>query len=99
MIKFLYDMVGKVIAKNHELYVDEFDVTRTLRVVNSIVSTMHCEMRVGCCGWADSPRTWYININATDKEWKKLVACLNIMRIWSVTEIPRCIMNGVYSTD
>lgn len=99
MMKFLYSIMGKVIAKDHVLYTDVFDVTNTLNVVNSIVGIYHADVRVYCCGWADSPRTWGIRLNATDKEWNKIVSRLNVMRIWSVKEIPSCIMRGVYSTD
>lgn len=99
MIKFLYDTMGKVIAKSHSLYMHELDVTRFLSVVNSVVSIRHCDMRVGNCGWADSPSAWFLYFKATDKEWKKIVRRLNVIRVWSVIEIPTCIMNAVYSTD
>lgn len=99
MMKFLYDIIGKVIAKDHVLYTDIFDVTDTMNVVNSIISIYRNEVKVYCCRWADSPRTWAIQLKATDKEWSKIVNRLNVMRIWSVRGIPSCIMRGVYSTD
>ena len=99
MNKILNNIIGAIIIHDHELFVNELDVTRTLSVVNSIISVGHSDMRVGNCGWEDSPRTWFLRIKATDKEWDRIVKNLNVMRIWSVREIPTCIVNGVYSTD
>lgn len=99
MSNILNNIIGAIIAHDHELFVNELDVTRTLSVVNSIISIEHRDMRIGNCGWADSPRTWSVQIKATNKEWDKIVKSLGVMRIWSVKEIPACIVNGVYSAD
>ena len=95
MNNILNNIIGAIIAHDHELFVNELDVTRTLNVVNSIISIEHRDMRIGNCGWADSPRTWSLQI----KEWDRIVKSLGVMRIWSVKEIPACISNGVYSAD
>lgn len=99
MNNILNNIIGAIIAHDHELFVNELDVTRILNVVNSIISIEHRDMRIGNCGWEDSPRTWSLQIKATNKEWDKIVKSLGVMRIWSVKEIPACIVNGVYSAD
>ena len=99
MSSILNNIIGKIITHDHELFVNELDVTRTLNTVNAIISIEHRDMRIGNCGWEDSPRTWSLQIKATNKEWDKIVRSLNVMRIWSVKEIPTCIVNGVYSAD
>ena len=99
MIRVLYNVLDKVMVKDRVLFTAVFDVTNTIYAVNSFVSIHHNDMRVYNCGWVESPRIWAIRLKANDKEWRKIVNSLNVMRIWSTKELPTCIMNGVYSTD
>lgn len=85
-------------TKNFSLIVEEKDVTKTLKVINSHHRFVP-DMQVGNCGWADDDNKWFIHFTTTMAKWKVIREELKVQRVFENTDIPKQTNGKVYSTD
>lgn len=56
------------------IHMEERDVMTVLKGINAF-RTIY-QTRIGNCGWADEPDTWFIIFHATDKQWLSMLKAL-----------------------
>lgn len=92
MMNLFYDLK----VKRRHLVVDERDVLNIIRVLNKYGCLTG--MGVGNCGWADRTK-WFIHFDMSGRKWDRLVAELDVIRVWKNCDIPNGITGKVYSND
>lgn len=91
-------LFDRFIPEKHHLVVEEEDLVRVLKVIQSSHRIVP-EMTVGNCGWADDASKWFIHFGTTRYTWKKLIQELKIVRAFNNNSIPKNTVGLVYTTD
>lgn len=67
-------IIETIRGKMHDLILEDNEVLETLCVVNAYQKWyIDQKLAVGNCGWENEPTKWYVNFNATSKQWKHIV--------------------------
>ena len=90
-------LLDLVLVKRRHLYVNEKNLTNLLKVLNRhyVINNIS----VGNCGWEDDPDKWFVNFDACNKKWDEIRSELNVVRVWTNSDIPHGDVDGVYSND
>lgn len=90
----------RFVTRRRHIIIDESNIVNVLNVINeSNKNQWRTEIDIGNCGWADSPKAWFIFFHCSDYAWDKFVKHLRVKRVWGNIEIPNKIGLEVYSDD
>lgn len=90
-------LIDRVTTRRCHVVIEEQDVCKTLRVINSHHKIVP-EMAVGNCGWDDTNK-WFIHFTTSNAKWDIIRKELKVVRVYENTDIPKNTVGVVYSTD
>ena len=91
------NIMDLLVTKKYSLIVDENEVTKTLKVINSHHRFVP-EMQVGSYDWPGENK-WFIHFTTSRAKWKLVRSELKVQRIFEYADIPKDKKGIVYSTD
>lgn len=95
----LNKFMDKIVTERHHLILEEEDVTRVIGVINNSYKYFRPVTRAGHCNWADDPKKWYVHFTVTREKWNIIRHELNVVRMFTNTEIPINTIGVIYTTD
>lgn len=90
-------LLDKIITRGHHIVTNKENIIDVLEVLNA--NNIHDNLTIGCCGWDDDPRKWYMHFYTTNEKWEILRRDLEIVRVWDARDIPIKDSNEVYSDN
>lgn len=73
----MFNVIGSIVQRRRNLVADEANVMDVVKAIDEIKRTSRIHttmgMELGNCEWKDEPTTWFIDFDATDRQWRRLM--------------------------
>lgn len=65
----------KLFIERRRIFIDKSELTKALGVLDKydLTTSTIADLKLGRCGWKNSPNCWFIHVSTTDKTWFRVL--------------------------